>query len=455
MVLLLIQSETAAKMPWGVMIVSALIVILGVLLLVYFFKRFKTTETDADDEQWSRGSGLGLRPGTEKKTVPEPSVERITLDLGSPLVEPGSQPIPPSIVVPFASEPLGEDDLAKEELEPRLQPSAPATVLNPVEPVKQDQKETAGPAPTQQIWSEGPQPTMALSSSTPARNTAQPVSSVVREPYEPPRIEAIVPRKQGANLRVAQPEQQAPAPVPVTGAAQSAPRPGARYVQPSPERQINVELSRPGTQPAQRRAEANYVMPKHDDIGTLANYGKDADDGGGGRGGTVILAGIIVIIVGAVLAYAFIPGVHSAISRIRGQAASEDALKAQIFTERVADTSTSSNANSNAKANTKPDANANIWKIKGTVQNVSPDPLSDLVVGLNLEGRGAEASTESISIPVTPDQIAAGDAGTFEFEVDAQKFKAYRVTKLTTKSGKAINFAAPKTAAASPTSPAQ
>jgi len=56
-------------MPWGVMVVSGLIVLLGVLLLVFFFRRFKRTEKEAETEdEWGSRWGLGLNADATQQT---------------------------------------------------------------------------------------------------------------------------------------------------------------------------------------------------------------------------------------------------------------------------------------------------------------------------------------------------------------------------------------------------
>jgi hypothetical protein len=466
LLLSLIQSPPATRMPWGVMVVSALIVLLGVLLLVFFFRRFKRTEKEAETEdEWGSRWGLGLNADATQQTPSNQATltEGRTLSLGSPAIDAVEKGSAVSETAPFGSVPsqTNESDAAAEELEPRLQPTPAAAELSPPESVKQQIQEEptlsgASPGPEQsgvvsspfgdEIWSElGPgvaesqNPTAGQLPDQAKKEIQAAVSGAVREPYEPPRIEPIVPRRQGASSAGSIPKLQE-APMPVTSAAQRAPRSEVKLVQPPPSLAASTESTtrsqgnEPGSPVAARghsdgASTEQITSPARMDIGTLANYGNTPDDGGG-RGGTIALAGIILIIVAAILSYVFIPSVHSTFAKLRGQGAADDTPKAQVFTERS-------------------DTTTNLWKIKGTVQNISQDPLGDLVVGLSLEPR-SEGSATSLDAAVTPDQIGAGETGNFDFQVDAQQYKGYRVVKLKTKSGKDVAFAAPKSTPAVP-----
>jgi hypothetical protein len=457
----LIQSQPATRMPWGVMVASALIVLLGVLLLVFFFRRFKKTEKEADTEdEWGSRWGLGLNAdATQQKPSKEAArTEGRTLGLGSPATDTADERVAVSETGAFgsAASQTTQNDAATEDLEPRLQPTPVVAELSPPESAKQQIREEptvsgALPAPEQpgaisspfgdEIWSELAPGAAASQNPAPgqhpdeASQAIRPAVSagVLREPYEPPRIEPIVPRKQSASLAGSIPKPQE-APMPASSAAQRRSRAEVKLVQPPPplaattESSIDPQENEPAS-PVAARGHSDGALaeqitgPARLDIGTLANYGNTPDDGGG-RGGTMALAGIILIIVAAIFAYVFIPSVHSTFAKLRGQGAADDTPKAQVFTERS-------------------DTTTNLWKIKGTVQNVSQDSLGDLVVGLSLEPR-SEGSATSLDAAVTPDQIGAGETGNFEFQVDAQQYKGYRVIKLKTKSGKDVAFASPK-----------
>ena len=439
-ILSLIQSNQTARMPWGVVIISALIVILGVSLLVYFFRRFKTSEAEAEaDDHW-RAPGLRLTADRPEAPASGDHGARDTQPVGSAPVA-GYAPL--SVTLPLASPatPAAEESSAgAEELEPRLRPAPSVSELSPGEAVKQHMAEEnapAIPAPqisdaaspfAQDVWAE-----LEGAGAVPAKSVAP---AAPRDPYEPPRIEPIVPRKQAtspASVRTV-PDLTPPN----ASAAERSPRPEVKLVH-TPESTPSLSSTRDSLADAvggpvdvpPAAVAASSAQISHEDMGTLAHYGDDDDDGGG-RGGTIALAAIIFIIVAGFLVYRFVPSVHSAFSRARNQAADADNPKAQVFTERG-------------------DTTTNLWKMKGTVQNISSDSLANLVVGLSLEPR-SEGSATHIDAPVTPDQIGGGEVGTFEFQVDAQQYKGFRITNLKTAGGKDVAFAAPKS---SPTVPGQ
>jgi flagellar basal body-associated protein FliL len=155
-------------------------------------------------------------------------------------------------------------------------------------------------------------------------------------------------------------------------------------------------------------------------IGALTNYGKDLGPKGG-RAGKIILLIVVLLMAGAAGMYAFVPSVHSRvgsfIGRLRGtQSQDRDAIKpkAQIM------------------PSSRPEVNKNMVTARGAVDNISDEPLEKLEVEVSLQ-RGDDAPPEIRRIPVTPDSVAPGERGTFEFEYDGKRgsgFAGYSITRL-------------------------
>jgi hypothetical protein len=161
------------------------------------------------------------------------------------------------------------------------------------------------------------------------------------------------------------------------------------------------------------------------DIGTLSNYGKEGSDGAG-NGGTIALAVVILIIAGVLLAYLFIPSIHSSIDGMVARAKGtnqEEAAKAQVFKATYDPTKTPIEAT-------------------GTVQNISQETLTDLSVEVKLERRGGVGSDTKV-VPVTPSEIAPGAQGSFQFELDGKQYQRFGVGRLLGKNGAEVRFVKP------------
>ncbi|MBI3651947.1 MAG: hypothetical protein HY231_13085 [Acidobacteria bacterium] len=175
------------------------------------------------------------------------------------------------------------------------------------------------------------------------------------------------------------------------------------------------------------------TRPREDGVAALTNYGKDLDAAETGRGGAIALVLAILFIGGAVLAYFFIPAVHSytnnLVARIRGQQtapAPVEKPRAQIFPSRT------------------PEVNKNLVKVRGAVTNISDAALEELQVEITLDrGEGTAAVTRTA--PVNPATLAPSQRGIFEIEYEGSKttgFSRYKVTKLLSKSGE-VKFTMP------------
>ncbi|HEY6330793.1 MAG TPA: hypothetical protein VI756_15785, partial [Blastocatellia bacterium] len=407
---MLILALFQTKMPWGVMIVSALLGLVAAWLVVYFYRRFKKSESEAEGEDDWGPRGLRLSS--------EPAPARVISESEPHDASVADEPAPERMTAPLVSADASADvsaggDTSRQETleglsEPRLQPTPPVTALNPQEAIEQSlAEELTEQSPERQtltmttplgdqIWAKsdsGPQGGAVVDQRAP--------QYVPLEPYEPPRIEPIVPRKPAAGT---QPKAMPSAPIsgspvnptipipslqdtplPIMSAAERSPQREARLVrtpESSPE-SSQTEGAEHLDGPSARSGDGSGAgrpqsLSHHDDmadIGTLANYGKSEDDGGG-RGGTIALAAVLLLVVAGVLAYIFIPSVHSALTK--GNGAEADAPKAQIFITRAE--VANANANSNAVAKNNPSPNQQ--KMKGTVQNTTNESLGGLVVGI-------------------------------------------------------------------------
>ena len=90
------------------------------------------------------------------------------------------------------------------------------------------------------------------------------------------------------------------------------------------------------------------------------------------------------------------------------------------------------------------DANKNIVKARGAVDNISEETLSNLSVEVSLE-RGNGAPPEARKVAVNPAQLAPKQRGVFEFEYDGNRatgFSGYRIVRLVSGEGE-IKFTTP------------
>ncbi len=167
-------------------------------------------------------------------------------------------------------------------------------------------------------------------------------------------------------------------------------------------------------------------------IGALSNYGRDVE-GGGGHGGTITLVSVILLLGGGIATYLFVPSVHSwvnaTVERTRGidpnPPAAVEQPKARVFAVRN-------------------EANKNIVKARGAVDNISEEILNNLAVEVSLE-RGNGASPELRKYLIKPAQLAPKERGVYEFEYDGNRatgFVGYRIVRLLSGESE-IKFATP------------
>jgi hypothetical protein len=153
-------------------------------------------------------------------------------------------------------------------------------------------------------------------------------------------------------------------------------------------------------------------------IGALTNYGKDPY-AGGGHGGTIALVVAVLLIAGAILAYLYVPSVHSKVDELvarvrnRGQEPPPPVAKprAMLFMPRVT-------------------VVKNMVKVQGDVINSDPaEPIeAPIHIDVPLERRDGSA-LEMRSVPVKPEPLAPGQKGVYEFEYDGRAYRGIIVTK--------------------------
>jgi hypothetical protein len=168
-------------------------------------------------------------------------------------------------------------------------------------------------------------------------------------------------------------------------------------------------------------------------VAALTNYGKDLDAADTGRGGAIALMIALLIVGGSLLAYFFIPSVHSytnnLVARIRGEQSAPPVVekpKAQIYPSRTTE------------------VNKNMVKARGAVTNISEEPLEGLQVEVSLD-RGEGTAAEIRTVAVNPSLLAPRQQGLYELEYEGSKatgFSRYKVIKLLSKTGE-VKFTTP------------
>jgi hypothetical protein len=558
LLLIFIQAQESVRLSKTAMVVAVLVFIAGVSLLVYFFRRYKRTEKELQDE-WDRpeqslfapGVPLvdrdeGHRPREGAQALSSDAVENTELESEtSTEPEPGSkpatvEPLPPAAALPLTRElqsdgqsvvlastadtettPHQTEVLSSEKSEPAsthievgstVIDSAPSAEItqHPTELLSSETQPDhfASDASTEStlldddIWAalELPEPeayagTQRFGAETPpaegevgkreqatvSKDANEPVkpapqtdmlgaarvdSHSGREGFEPPgftrsvRQEPVTPEHIQATQRSVKPQITEPQPETRTRILGSSPAASERHAGiegAAGADQSSAEIEAPVVAPAAadsaasirvragsvlglpaERSQAPLVLGapvKPSDeigIGALSNYGKDLE-GGGGHGGTITLVVVILLLGGGIATYQFVPSVRSwvnaTVERTRGidpnPPAAIEQPKARVFAARN-------------------EANKNIVKARGAVDNISEETLSDLKLEVSLE-RGNGAPAELKTYPIKPSQLAPKERGIYEFEYDGNRatgFGGYRIVRLLSGESE-VKFATP------------
>jgi membrane protein implicated in regulation of membrane protease activity len=505
LLLILIQAQEPPRLSKAVIAGAVLVFLVGLSMLVYFFRRYKSTEKEAQDE-WDRpeqslfGAVMPSVDQTETRSTTEaegaiataePDPERsepgdeapmapLTLD-SQPATEmrPATQELKSDQSLNLAPAPITEiprrptEVLSSTALEPETLSNEAKPQSSPVDVEASDKV----PASTELL---GVEDTLAASSEqqaeVPASTTAEPEkprsqtellgaarvdARPPREPFEPPSITPIVHREpwETPHIEPLKPRAQPSVPLPErieasTQMLASPPvvaQPAASGADASSAETQHPVVARAGAGRASMRVPSGSVLglpaersdaplvfgkptrPKDEiGIGDFSNPWKGVDSGGG-HGGTIALAGVILLLGGAIAAYLLVPSVSTRVNAMVARARGIDPNppppieqpKARVFPARN-------------------EANKNLVKARGAVDNISEETLSNLSVEVSLE-RGNGAPPEVRKVAVNPAQLTPKQRGVFEFEYDGNRatgFSGYRIVRLVSGEGE-IKFTTP------------
>lgn len=464
-----------------VVIGAALVFIIGLSLVVYFYRRYKRIEKEPDDE-WDtlRGSLFANALPSEKSEqagdIAAPAQAEVTIAVQA---EPAAGATR-EFATP-AEPPVNRDDLATQSAPPAVESRPTELLASPATQAPELELTLERHALEEDVWTgleieerppseaaNEPQRTARVEGPSPREPFLPPRIERIehREPYEPPAIEPLTPREQAATraLHSVKPGEVEPTrgKTVVFGSAS-----GETPARTEPSRHDTRELvaeriatTAPAVEPtiagglarASTRAPAGSILglpteasdrplilgapvrPENETgIGGLTHYGEDLGPKAG-RAGTIVLLVVLVLLGGAVASYFLVPSVHTRVSdliaRIRGTDA-QGALQ-------------SSKPKAQIIPSLRPEVNKNMVTARGAVDNISDQPLDNLEIEVMLQHRGG-VPPETRRIPVTPSPLPAGERGSFEFEYDGKRdtgFAGYKITKLFS-NGNEVKFKAP------------
>ena len=519
--LILIQAQEPARLSKAVIVGVVLVFIVGVSLLVYFFRRYQKTEKEAQDE-WDRpeqslfGAALpaaeeGHRPskaeagvaaaekGELRKSLadkgrvapvsnisplhiepPEPEAgviaeptTQVLMSESIPSIPAHQQSIQTSpakrttgeLASPSSEIPKQGPDIASTEAQAEATPfdndvwtglempeaASPGTQLLGAESLAasiEQAAETSSPGGMVEPSGPGAQTELLGVARVDERPPREPFEApritpiVHREPWVPPQIELLKPRVQPP---IAQPESPEARTQVLASSPALSPEQAAPVETIADAEKLPAEVATPVVAPAaastvtSRRTPAGSVLglpaershapfvlgapvkPRDEiGIGALSNYGKDVDNGGG-HGGTIALATVILLLGGGIATYLFVPSVNSRVNAMVGRARGIDPKPAQPIEQDKAIIFPARN-----------EANKNMVKARGAVDNISEETLGGLSVEVSLE-RGNGAPPELRKVAVTPAQLEPKQRGVFEFEYNGNRatgFTGYRIVRL-------------------------
>lgn len=432
-------------------------------------------------EEAGEEAGVAAAPAPEIVPVPSGATRELVSELHSQSsapaateppqhVEAPAPPSPPIEVIhpapPPPVEPLREERLTQVLASP-----------SPIEPISKTEPEHEPAAFDDEVWAglevEEQAPTRGQDGeTTPLHAVSEPLREarvdershrepfeppaiervLHREPYEPPRIEPLTPREQAAatrELRSAAPPRtpatsdeakKTPARDTMIFGALPSDR-GERPAEPMVAASARVaEPSLAGARSYKTPAGSILGLPAETSnaplilgepvrsqsetgISALTNYGKDLSPKAG-RGGTIALFIVVALLGGALLAYLFVPSVHSRVGAFVGRVRGIDNQapmkpKAQIF----------------------PSFRQEGNKAKGAIDNISDEPLENLEVEVSLQHEG-DATPEIRRGAVAPNPLPPNTRGNFEFEYDGKRDTGGKILRLLS-NGSEIKFRAP------------
>ncbi len=445
----LILQTPRSSLSKAVIIGAAIFLILGVAAVVYFFRRVKNTEQEAE-EDWDAA-------GRKLFSVEPPVVKSATEESVSESVSSGnavSSPFPEQIPEPTQQ----QEHFAAAPFEVRPEPAS--RVTNGQAPIESAglvaEQPAAQPLPKSEARDKPAirvEPHDLAADSSPAAEPASTLAAPTENVGSPfgDEIWSQLDQADAAEaplpgmVRADDDEVEAPLAGMVRG-AEVRQRSAHAPFSPAPPEHPDSAVVAAGVSTSASPVKAGSILglpaepsdkpivlgqpSRQSSIGTLSNYGKPADDEGG-RGGTITLAVVVIIIGGAVASYFLSPKLHSAVNdwvaRTRGSGALSESepVKAQIFPSRPELTKD------------QPQAVA-----RGTVINISSEELAGLSVEVALTRKDGGAP-DSRGIPVIPDKLPAGQQGVYEFDLDPGQYAGYQVVKLRNNEGKVIKVATP------------
>lgn len=473
--------QSQARLSKVVIVTAALVLIAGVSLFVYFYRRYKRIEREPEEDwELSRSSlfanvaapsqkteEAGSSASEASATVPEkaPAETHATLEFASEIAQ-----------EPPAS--AGTTKSPRVEATPPQEPAAPEPRLEPAEHRLTEMLASPSPKeivaepeaePTtfdEEVWAHleaGEQPPIAhehlAEASSQAFETtrdARVEQRSHREPFEPPRIEPLTPREQEAVTREMRspriPENRQNKDTALFGSAPTS-RAGreTRELAAEPAAVTSARMPEPFVAGKSLHVRAGSILGlpaetshkplilgqpvrpvSETGIGALSNYGKDTDKTSG-HAGTIALLIVLTLLGGAVAVYFFVPSIHARVNtfvaRVRGvdaRAALEAKTRAQVI------------------PSYRPEVNKNMVTARGAVDNISDEPLEDLLIEVSLQ-RGGDAPPEIRQIPVNPNPLPPNQRGSFQFEYDGKRdtgFTGYKITRLLS-NGTEVKFRAP------------
>jgi len=484
------------RLSWVVIVAAALVLIAGVSLLMYFYRRYKRIEKETEDEWDGSRSSLFVKAPREQVDTAKSTH---SIETSAPVAD--ETPVVGGATRQFVSE---------VEAPPAMPPKAipPEPVTEPIQsadsPVQRGTELLASPAPVvpiskpeaaanaepfdEEVWAgldAGEPPSVVpehAPESEPVRVTRVESPSHLepfeapkiehrqpREPYEPPRIEPLTPKDQAATRALHSMKSPAIEPTKQRAADRHTELLGASQplvASPSePDRQTlefaaaSVTPSRKDAEPPiasgsaykSRLAPAGSILglpfesssrplilgkPARPDeetgIGALTNYGKDLGPKGG-HAGTVVLLLVLALLGGGVAAYVFVPSVHSRTNALVARIRGVDAKSIEA----------ASGPRAQIIPSFRPEVNKNMVIARGAVDNISDGPLENLEVEVALQ-RGDD--TEVRRIAVTPSPLPPNERGNFEFEYDGKRdsgFAGYKITRLFS-NGNEVKFKSPQ-----------
>jgi hypothetical protein len=452
---LLAQAQQPPRLQWALLVLFALLAVAAVGLLIYFLTRVRKSEKEAEEDWGLSSRGILLTP-----TAPRGPEAHEKSETPPPEVTPGPKEAEPPVIAAFGG-PSETELTAESPAEPEVALNMPAPVVPDepaqivpesargqgelkeeptfqVEPQLQPVDQTASPF-DEDVWSElqHPEPTGTPGEVVFGRPSEAGIADR-KEPYEPPRIDAILPRNEPS--RKGEPTVPGVS-YPASASQQSPPSrarldaPPARLDPPPPKRERGKPA--PGAAPGSilglpaEGSTGPFILGKSRaqgaavGVGTLSNYDKPPDDATS-HSGTIALIVVIVIVCGSLAAYFALPPIHSRVdtlvARIRGEQ-EPPKIVAQLFPAPY--------------DNTKDPI-----QVRGTLQNTSDQSLYGLVVTVSLQRKdGGAATTEAAQ--VIPEEVLPNQQGSYEFQIDAKTYKGYRVVGLKNKDGVELGYVKP------------